>query len=83
MSGPHDVRLAQLAYRAHNRALGAEAELPAWNELPPRVQTAWEVAAEIIWRNALRAARPASLAGHLPPPPDLKLRPHDPPPEAA
>lgn len=62
MSGPHDERLARLAYRAHNRVLGAEGKLPPWEQLPPRVQTAWEVAAEVIWRNALREARKTRAA---------------------
>jgi hypothetical protein len=58
MSGPHDTRLAKVAYRAHNRALGAAAELPEWEDLPPRVQTAWEVSAETVWRDATRTLLP-------------------------
>lgn len=63
MSGPHDARLAKLAYRAHNRALGVEADMPAWDDLPPRVRTAWEVAAEAIWRTALRLLPKGGTAG--------------------
>ena len=52
------AELAQLAYKAyggavHGRSVRDE-PLPDWNDLGPKVQNAWEVAAEAVARKALR-----------------------------
>lgn len=52
-----DTQLAKLAYRAHNKALGAESEMPRWEDLPPRVQTAWEITAATVRRSVLGGPR--------------------------
>lgn len=43
-----DAELGQLAYRAHNRVLRCETRVASWQELPPSVRTAWEVAAAAV-----------------------------------
>ena len=65
MSGPspfaartdRDTELGQLAYRAHNKSMGAEGHMPPWDELPPRVQTAWEITAACVRRSVQRHGR--------------------------
>jgi hypothetical protein len=54
-----DTQLAQLAYRAHNAALSAQSQMPPWEELPPVVQTAWEITAAAIRRSLQGTVRPA------------------------
>lgn len=51
-----DTELGKLAYRAHNKVLAAEEEMPPWDELPPRVQTAWEITAACVARSARRSS---------------------------
>lgn len=51
------TELAQAAYRAycgsvHGRSVNGE-PLPEWDEMPERIRTAWEVAAEAVARKAL------------------------------
>ena len=52
-----ETELGQLAYRAHNRVMGAESYMSPWHELPPRVRTAWEIAAAAVKRSVQKAGR--------------------------
>lgn len=54
----HDpTQLAKVAFTAYGRATGGKTHdgkpIPAWEDLGPTVQTAWEVAAEAIARKVL------------------------------
>ncbi|MET9123027.1 hypothetical protein [Streptomyces sp. NPDC004528] len=54
----HDpTELAKTAYRAYGGATGGKnyqgLPMPAWENLTPAIQTAWEVAAEAIARQVL------------------------------
>ena len=54
----HDpTELAKTAYRAYGGATGGKnyqgLPMPAWENLTPTIQTAWEVAAEAIARKVL------------------------------
>lgn len=58
----HDpTDLAKAAYAAYGGATGHKnyrgEPMPAWDDLGPTIQTAWEVAAEAIARRILRTAR--------------------------
>ncbi len=52
-----ETELGQLAYRAHNRVTGCEDQMPAWADLHPRIQTAWEIAAAAVKRSVQREGR--------------------------
>lgn len=58
-----DLRaLAKTAYRAYGGATGGKNyrghPMPAWDDLGPTIQTAWEVAAEAVARAALGMTAP-------------------------
>lgn len=52
-----ETELGMLAYRAHNRVLGSEHQMPAWDDLPPSVRTAWEITAAAVKRSVQRQGR--------------------------
>ncbi|MFI6249060.1 hypothetical protein [Streptomyces sp. NPDC051016] len=58
----HDpTELARTAFAAYGKATGGKNvrgdAIPAWDDLGPTVQTAWEVAAEAVARRVLGLSR--------------------------